>query len=97
MGEVAGTFLSVSAGGPQACGIDATKQAVCWGGGDSAPEGTFLAVSAREHTCGLRTDYTLACWGGAPTPPDGTFLEVSSGFDRSCGVRTDKTLACWSN
>ena len=67
-------------------------------GGDPAPEGTFLAVSARTHSCGLRTDYTLACWGGAPgTMPEGTFLDVSAGFTHTCAVRTDKTLACWSD
>ena len=74
----AGSFKSVSAGDPYACGVKTDGAVACWGddrsGGATPPEGRFESVDAgRGYTCGVKTDGSVACWGknnyGQSTPP----------------------------
>ena len=102
-----GTFIAVSAGGPDSwCGIRTDQTLTCWGdnysGQTDAPPGTFIAVSAGGiHRCGIRTDQTLTCWGdnysGQTDAPPGTFIAVSASGYHTCGIRTDQTLTCWGD
>ena len=63
-----GTFVQVTAGTDNTCGVQMTGIAVCWGnnehGQSTPPSGTFQQLAlASSYTCGLRPDATMTCWG----------------------------------
>ena len=65
----AGSFVSVSAGRKNTCGVRSDGSVACWGfndfGQSTPPAGSFVSVSAGGgQTCGVRSDGSVACWGG---------------------------------
>jgi alpha-tubulin suppressor-like RCC1 family protein len=70
-----GTFVKVSAGYRQSCGIDAKGAIACWGDVDEPPpSGTFTQLNVgHHHSCAINADDAIQCWGdnskGQATPP----------------------------
>ena len=60
-----GTFVAVSAGYRQTCGIDDKGAIACWGAVDEAPPlGVFTQLSVgNHHSCAMSADDEIACWG----------------------------------
>ena len=105
-----GSFVSVSAGGLDSCGVKTNGSIVCWGsnedldgnvvGQSTAPAGSFtFASSGPLHSCGVKTNNSIVCWGsnedGEATPSEGSFVSVSTAVSHSCGVNMDGSVACW--
>jgi alpha-tubulin suppressor-like RCC1 family protein len=64
------SFIQVSAGSRQTCGVTTTNLAYCWGGSNAlvpvaVPGGLkFQKVSVGDsHVCGITTDFRAYCWG----------------------------------
>ena len=102
------TFIQVSAGETNSCGVIDTGGITCWGANGRnqslSPVGSYIVPSVSAgfyNTCGVRSDGTLSCWGvvnpGNITPPDGRFIQVTSGVDHICGVRATGAVACSGN
>jgi hypothetical protein len=74
-----GTFIQISVGTLNSCGVHTDGTVACWGAGtkpgdcsgdiDSCgqslpPAGKFVQVAAGySHACGLKADRTVECWG----------------------------------
>ena len=105
----AGSFVSLSSGSYNTCGVKTNGSVVCWGsnnegggfkGKSTPPAGSFASVSTGiSHTCGVRTDGSVVCWGsdgnGRSTPPSGSFVSISAGASHTCGVKTNGAVECW--
>lgn len=95
---------SVSAGNGISCARTTEGLALCWGGGETAPESpagsdTLAAVVAGEFACGLTTARDAQCW----TSPSGVAATISAPGPMTalaiggmaCGLLVDGSVACW--
>jgi alpha-tubulin suppressor-like RCC1 family protein len=104
------SFVSISAGWNQACGVTTDGAAYCWGGGGphTIPELvggglTFGSVSVSDDmdftACGVTTAGAAYCWfdRGSPSPVGVglSFASISVGYAYTCGVTTDGAAYCW--
>jgi hypothetical protein len=100
-----GSLGAVAVGPTFVCGIRAADNSMtCWGVGpavDTAPSGTFLALSAGDsHVCAIDTNRAIICWGadaaGQLDLPEGSdFIRISSGGDQSCAIDDLGQSTCW--
>ena len=100
-----GSFITVSAGVWQTCGVLVGGDIRCWGDLGVDPEpytvtGPFeSAATGRGFSCGLRTDGAVFCWGWTPLD---YMVRVQARSTRSprraAGLRAgpDGTFACRS-
>ncbi len=87
------TFVQVSAGIVQSCGVAASGAGYCWGD-DSFGQLGVLPQTNLTATCGgpelFCSMSPVAVFG------DQHFTEISTGFgSHSCGVTTQGNLYCW--
>ena len=99
------TFITLSAGNRNTCGLTAGGTAYCWGSNSSTPVAvpgglSFTTVSVGGQACGITSAGAAYCWSaGSSTPtvvPGGlSFVAVSVGSDHVCGLTPSGVAYCW--
>jgi alpha-tubulin suppressor-like RCC1 family protein len=80
------TFVQLSAGTRQTCGVTATHKGYCWG--MIGVLSSFGQASCQTSPCSF-----------SPAPVAGglSFSSISAGTSQACGVTTDGDVYCWGN